>query len=210
MSEENRMIQNFVKVAFRNLAKHPLYSFINIGGLAIGLACTILILVWVRDELSYDRFHPGAENIYRMNWDFKLDNAEGIGPGTPPPLAATLAREVPGVVSSTRLRDMSTTIVRSRDKFFSEGGILAADSNMFDVFGFQLIQGNPKTALMAPNSVILTEATARKYFGTEQPVGRFLTIGKNGRNLFGAYQSLFTVTGVVKNPPHNSHIRFDM
>src|ERR1043166_6200862 len=102
------MLSNYIKVAFRSIAKHPLYSAINIGGLAVGLTCTILIMLWVRDELSYDRFHPGVENIYRMNWDFKRENIEGIGPGTPPPLAAALAREVPGVVAATRLRKMST------------------------------------------------------------------------------------------------------
>jgi putative ABC transport system permease protein len=201
---------NYLKVAFRNLTKHPLYSSINIGGLAVGITCTILILLWVRDELSYDRFHPEAENIYRMNWDFKLANAEGVGRGTPPPLATALAREVPGVVAATRLRNMANTVVRSQDKFFSESGIMAADSNMFDLFGFQLVIGNPKTVLMAPNSVILTEKAAPKYFGNEPAVGKFLSIGEKVHDLYGTYQNLFTVTGVVKNPPHNSHIQFDM
>src|SRR6266849_4237978 len=105
------MLSNYFKVAFRNLTKHPLYSSINIGGLAMGLACTILILAWVHDELGYDRFHPDVENLYRMDWDFKTDNSEGIGPGTPPPLAATLAREVPGVIAATRLRNMPSAVV---------------------------------------------------------------------------------------------------
>lgn len=204
------MIQNYSKIAFRNLVKHPHYSAINIGGLAVGLACTILILQWVRDELSYDRFHPGAENIFRMNWDFKLENSEGIGPGTPPPLAATLRREVTGVAAATRLRNMATTVVRSKDKFFSENGIVAADSNLFDLFDFPLVLGNPKTALLAPNSVVLTEKAALKYFGNEPAVGRPLTFGEKVHDLVGTYQSLFTVTGVMKDPPHNSHIQFDM
>jgi len=204
------LIQNYIKIAFRNLTKHPLYSFVNIAGLAVGLACTILILQWVRDELSFDRFHPGADRIYRMNWDFKSENSEGIGPGTPPPLAAKLARDVPGVAAATRLRNMATTVVRNQDKFFSENGIVAADSNLFDLFGFQMVAGNPRTALKTPNSVVLTEKTALKYFGNEPAVGKFLTIGEKAHNFYGTYENLYTVTGVVKNPPHNSHIQFDM
>lgn len=204
------MLKNYIKVAVRNLFKDRAYSFINIGGLAVGLSCTVLILLWVRDELSYDRFHPDAENIYRMNWDFKLENSEGVGPGTPPPLAFALAREVPGVAAATRLRNMPNTVVRFQDKAFSEKGILAADSNMFDLFGFTLLEGNPKTALRAPNSVILTEKSAHRYFGNDPALGKFLTMGERTQDLYGTYQNLFTVTGVVKDPPRNSHIQFEM
>ena len=204
------MIRHYIKVASRNLFKHKLYSAINIGGLSIGLACTILILMWVRDETSYDNFHPGVDSLYRMNWDVKMENTEGVGPGTPPPLAATLVHDVPGVIAATRLRNMPVTLVRSKDKVFSEAGIVAADSNMFDLFGFQLVQGNPKTALLAPNSVVLSEKSARKYFGDEPAIGKFLLLGEPAHTMYGTYQNLFTVTSVVKDPPHNSHIQFDM
>ena len=204
------MFRSYFKVAVRNLLKNRMFSSINIGGLAVGLTCVLLILLWVRDELSYDRFHPGAENLYRVNWEFKLENSEGVGPGTPPPLASKMAHEVPGVVAATRLRNMTNTVVRSEDKFFPESGIVAADSNMFDLFGFTMVTGNPRTALAAPNSVVLTEEVAQKYFGSEPAIGRFLTIGDRVHDVYGTYENLFTVTGVVKHPPHNSHIQFDM
>ncbi|HEX9829547.1 MAG TPA: ABC transporter permease [Bacteroidota bacterium] len=194
----------------RNLLKHPLYSAINIGGLAVGLACTLLILQWVRDELSYDRFYPDAEYLYRMNWDFKMEHNEGVGPGTPPPLAGKIGREVPGIVAATRFRNIANTVVRSQDKFFSENGIMAADSNVFNLFDFSMMQGDRSTSLVAPNSVVLTEKTARKYFGDEQAVGKALYIGETVQDMYGIYQNLFTITGVVQDPPNNSHIQFNM
>jgi putative ABC transport system permease protein len=204
------MLKNYLKIAVRNFVKHKLYSFINICGLAIGLACALFIMLWVRDEISFDRFHKNADTIYRMNWDFKFNNNEGIGPGTPPPLAAMLAREVPGIAAATRLRNIASTVVRSEDQFFAESGIVAADSNLFDLFDFYLQLGDPKTALMAPNSVVLTEETARKYFGNEPAVGKTLIIGQDEPFRDRMYRSTFNVTGVVQSVPYNSHIRFDM
>jgi len=204
------MVSHYMKIAVRNLLKHPLYSAINIGGLAVGLACTLLILQWVRDELSYDRFYPDAEYLYRMNWDFKMEHNEGVGPGTPPPLAGKIGREVPGIVAATRFRNIANTVVRSQDKFFSENGIMAADSNVFNLFDFSMMQGDRSTSLVAPNSVVLTEKTARKYFGDEQAVGKALYIGETVQDMYGIYQNLFTITGVVQDPPNNSHIQFNM
>ena len=204
------MLKSFFLIALRNLKKNKVYSAINIGGLSVGMACCILILQWVRDELSYDRFHPDAGRLYRVNWDVKTAGNEGIWPGTPPPLAGKLTQEVPGVAAATRLRTMPGTVVRSQGTFFSENGIMAADSNMFDVLGFVLIQGNPATALRSPNSVILTEETARKYFGEEPAIGKSLMIGESEPFRDKMYQNMFTVTGVVRNPPRNSHIQFTM
>lgn len=204
------MIKNYLKISIRNLKKQKLYSTINILGLAIGFTCTILILLWVQDELSYDRFNPNANNLYRVNWDFKWNGDEGVGPGTPPPLAAKLVSDIPEVAAATRLRPMLKTVVRYGDKFFNEDGIVSADSNFLELFPFQMLSGNPKSALKEPNSVVLTESIAHKYFGNEPPVGKNIIIGEYEKNHYGVYQNLFKVTGIVKDVPRNSHIQFDI
>jgi putative ABC transport system permease protein len=204
------MIGSFIRIAVRNFARHRMYSCINVGGLALGLACTILIFLWVRDEVNFDRFHRNAGSLYRLNWDFKWNGQEGVGPGTPPPLAAALARDIPEVAAATRIYPVPRQVVRFNDKFFNESGILAADSNFFALFDFTMTSGNPERALAGPNSVVLTEETAHKYFGEDNPLGKFLTIGED-RELMGRfYRSLFKVTGIVKAPPHNSQIQFAM
>ena len=204
------MFTNYLKVALRNLVKHRLYSFINIGGLAIGLACAILISLWVRDELSFDRFHKDAKNIYRVNWEFKWEGNEGIGPGTPPPLAATLLRNIPDVKAVVRLRSMPSAIMRVGDKSIVEDGVVAADSSFFDIFSFSLLSGDPSTALKLPNSVVLTKTLATSLFGSESPLGRSILIDDSKATRYGRYQNLFTVTAVVLDPPSNSHLQFSM
>ena len=144
----------------------------------------LLIFLYVADELSFDRFHEKAGSIYRMNWDFKSQNSEGIGSGTPPPLAAALLQELPEVKATTRLYPVSSMVVRSGDKFFTEQNIVAADGNFFEFFSFNLTAGNPKTALDKPNSVILTEETAQKYFGAEPAIGKILTIGDDNKKFY--------------------------
>lgn len=205
------MFKNYLKIAVRNLIKNKLFSFINIGGLAIGLACTILIMLWVRDELSFDHFHKNAATLYRVNWDFKWNNNEGVGPGTPPPLAATLVNEIPEVKAVTRVFPVSKMIVRYENKFFSEDQIRGVDANFLEIFDFELLSGDSQTALAEPNSVILTDETAAKYFGNESALGKILTIGEE-KLIFGKklYRNVFKVTGIVKSPPHNSHLQFDM
>jgi putative ABC transport system permease protein len=204
------MFKNYLKIALRNIVKNKLYSFINIGGLAIGLTCTILILLWVQDELSYDKFNTNADVLYRVNWDFNWNGNEGIGPGTPPPLAAKLVTDIPEITDAVRLRPMLKTVVRYKDKFFNEDGILSVDSNFFALFPFPLISGNPLTALREPNSIVITESIAKKYFGNISPIGKEIIIGKKETNGYGVYENLFRVTGIVKDVPHNSHIQFDI
>ncbi len=204
------MLKNYLKIAIRNISKNKLYSFINIAGLAIGMASAILILFWVQDEMSYDRFNPKADVLYRVKWDFKFNGTEGVGPGTPPPLAGKLMTDIPEVEAATRLRPMLRTVVRRDEKSFDEDGIVAADSNFLELFPFPMESGDPRTALKEPNSVVLTESAARKYFGDTPPVGRNLIIGEYEKNHYGVYQNLFKVTGVVRDVPHNSHIQFRM
>jgi putative ABC transport system permease protein len=204
------MIKNYFRVALRNLGNDKTYSLINTAGLAIGLAGAILISLWVRDEMSYDRFNPNASVLYRVNWDCNWNGEIGTGPGTPPPLAGKLVSDIQDIKAATRLRPMLNTVVRYGDKFFDESGIVAADSNFLQLFPFTMVEGNPSTALVWPNTVVLTESIAHKLFGDGQAVGKILIIGKNESNFYGTYQSIFKVTGVVKDVPQNSTIQFDM
>ena len=203
------MFKNYLTVAVRNLRRHPFYAGLNIIGLAIGLASCLLILLYVTDELSYDRFHEGADDIYRLNWDFNWNETEGIGPGTPPPLAAALINEIPEVEAVTRIYPVPDMVVRYENKFFNETKMYGVDSTFFDFFSFTLLEGDPATALSEPGSVILTEATARKYFGQTPALGQVIQIGDDQEVMRRAYNSTFKVTGIAADPPP-SHFDFDL
>ncbi|MFQ5650883.1 MAG: ABC transporter permease [bacterium] len=204
------MFKNYFKVTFRNLSKHKTYSVINLLGLAIGISSFLLILLYVNDELNYDNFHDNADRIYRLNWDYKWQGREGIGPGTPPPLAKMLTDEIPEIEVATRIYPVSKMVVRKENNFFAESRILAVDASFFEVFSFKMPSGDPATALQEPNSVILTEETAQKYFGDASPVGKTLSIGESKSFLGKPYSNLFKITGVVTAAPQNSHFQFDM
>ena len=202
------MFKNYLKIAIRNLAKNRLYSFINIAGLAIGMACVILIFKWLQNEQGYDTFIRDAGSVYRLNWEYRWNGSEGVGPTSPPPLAAKLVDEVPEVAAATRVYSASPMVVRYGDKYFNENRIFGADSNFFNIFNFKLLDGNPATALLSPNSVILTESAARKYFGDDAPVGKTITIGDKHWEINKLYDNVFRVTGIVQDPPKNSHMQF--
>jgi putative ABC transport system permease protein len=201
------MFANYFRVVHRNMKRHKGYSFINIAGLAVGMAATILILLWVKDELGYDRFHANAERVYRVvcssNDDGTPSNANG-----PFGLGPALERDFPEIVETVRLRKMGQGVRRYvgyRDKKFYESGFLFAEPSLFTVFDFLLAKGDFRTALEEPNSIVLTEEMAAKYFGTEDPLGQTLEADPyNDGNIM-----LFRVTGVVKNVPRNSHVHFD-
>ena len=195
------MIKNYLKIALRNLRKHKGYTFINITGLAVGLACCLLIVLFVRDELSYDRYHDNADQIYRITLDALLGEQEIHGPISPAPMAQALVSDFPEVVQATRLftfRD--ETLVRYEDNRFVEERFFFGDSTFFEVFTFPFLQGDPETALVEPNTVVLTESTARKYFGQENPIGQTLRVNE---------QTDYEVTGVMADVPTNSHFHFD-
>ena len=204
------LLKNYLTIAIRGLRRHPFFAGLNMVGLAVGLASCLLILLYVTDELSYDRFHERADEIYRLNWDFNWNDNEGIGAGTPPPLAATLVANLPEVEAATRVYPVADMVVRYEDKFFNETRIFGVDPNFFDFFSFILLEGNPATALSEPGSVLLTEETARKYFGDTPALGRIIRIGKDQTNFAGAYSSTFKVTGILQQPPHNTHFEFDI
>jgi len=192
------MFKNYLKTTFRNTTRHKGYSFINLTGLAIGIACTLLILLWVKDELSYDRFHENGKDIYRiMSYGTKY-MIEGID-GTPAPLAPAIKEEVPGIVNYARFSDVSKLVCKYGDKVFYETRGLIADPSIFEIFTFPFVQGNPKTAFSEPLDVVITETMAKKYFGTEDPIGKTIEVEGNPA----------AVKGVIRDIPYNSHIQFD-
>lgn len=194
------MFKNYFKIAFRNIIKHKGYSFINISGLALGMACTILILLWVKDELNFDKYHEKADQIYRVGSQYR-PTVDSRGAYTAPPMARAFLNDFPEVLQVVRLNLWQRNrLVNYKDKNFTEKGIILADASIFDVFTIPFIRGNPKTALTKPKTFVITQAIAKKYFGNEDPVGKVLTIDNNEEYL---------VTGVVENCPHNSHFYFD-
>ena len=197
------MLKNYLTVAIRNLLRHKLYSFINLVGLALGIGCCLLILLYVQYELSYDRFHDQANRIYRV----VRENIDGEGnssflTGSSGALASLLINEFPEVKQVVRMKNPPLkTWVGYKDKGFLQSFCLA-ESSILKVFNFPLVKGNPGTALQAPSSVLITEEMAWKYFGEEDPIGKVI----RAENWFiGAY----IVTGVLKDLPENSTIKFD-
>ena len=197
------MLRNYLLVAFRNIWRDKGYALINILGLAIGIASSIIILLFVLDELSYDRHNEHFADIYRICIRGKIQGNEMEAALSNAPMGATLKRDFPEVTEFTRLFTFDgDPIVRYEDRVFVEQEFYYADSTFFNVFTAPVIQGDPEKMLNRPNTLVLTEETARKYFGDENPVGKMLKVGQEEEN--------FEVTGVVRGFPHNSHFRFNM
>jgi len=192
------MIRNYLKIALRNIRRHKGYSFINIAGLAIGMACCILILLWVQDELSYDRFHENGSDIYRVIQDIKFADHDTTWAITQGPLGPSLAADFPEIINATRITGRRFRLTYD-DKSFDE--ILGmADGSIFEMFTFPLVKGDSATALSDPHSIVITEEMAEKYFGNEDPLGKTIKADN---------QWDFQVTGILKEVPHNSHLKFD-
>ena len=197
------MLKNYVKIALRNLQKHKTYAVINMAGLAVGLAGCLLIVLFVQDELSYERFHENAERIYRLVEDQQLEDRLSHLATTFTPLAPALTTEFPAIEATVRLYPYPVLVRYDEVKKFQEDHFVLADSTVFDVFSFRLIRGEAHTALAEPFTVVLTEETARKYFGDADPIGQVLTVrDDDGENDY-------RVTGVMEDVPRTSHIQFD-
>jgi putative ABC transport system permease protein len=194
------MFKNYIKIALRNFLKHKGFSFINIFGLAIGVACCVLIVLFVLDEVSYDRYHEKADQIYRVGIRGFVNNSLFHGVISCAPMAQTLVDEFPEVKAATRLQNPGFPVFRYKEKVFSEEKVFWVDQAFFDVFTVPFIKGNPKTALEQPNTIVLTRSMASKYFGNEDPIGK---------NLNSDNQRDYLVTGVVEDVPHNSHFHYD-
>ena len=190
------MIKNYLKIAWRNLLKNKIFSFINIIGLAAGLACFILISLYIVDELSYDRFNEDADRIYRVDADVKFGGNELKLAVASDPMGATLKRDYPQVEEYTRIYGSSgPKLIKKGNEFIEEEHVANVDSTFFNVFSFPAISGNTKTALYEPNTVVITKSTAEKYFGTTDAIGKTVEADK----------VLYKVTAVIKDMPHNSH-----
>ena len=192
------MFKNYLKIALRNIKRHKGYSFINIVGLAIGMACCILILLWVQDELSYDRFHENADDIYRVIQDINFTDHSTTWAITQGPLGPSLKEDYSEIINAVRITGRGLRLTYD-EKSYDEG-VGMADGSIFEMFTFPLIKGDPATALSDPFSIILTEEMAAKYFGEEDPIGKIIKADN---------QWDFQVTGVMKNVPRNSHLQFD-
>lgn len=190
------MLKNYLKIAFRNLVRHKAYSILNISGLAIGMMASILIFLWVQNELSYDRFNTNANELYRLTasaGDFKA----AVSPAG---LAEGLQTELPGIKATVRLSKPATTLFETGNRKFEEKKGFYVDSNFLQVFSYKLVKGDAATALQRPDGVLITEAMAKKYFGDDDALGKVLKKDNT---------SNCVVTGVLENVPSNSHLRFD-
>ena len=194
------MFKNYLLTTLRTIIKHRGFTFINVTGLTIGMACCIMILLFITNELSYDRYHENANQIYRGGIDGRLGDRDFMTYTTAAPFARTMVEEFPEVINATRFLKGSNKLISYGDSRFIEDGVYYTDSTVFDIFSWEMIKGNPKTALAGPGSIVFTESMALKYFGKEDPMNKTVTFD-NDRE--------FKVTGIMKDVPENSHFTFD-
>jgi putative ABC transport system permease protein len=202
------MFRHFLKVAYRNLLRRKVYTFINITGLAVGMACCLLIAFYVLNELSYDKYHPKADRIYRVTQTFRnAHEGETLPPPEPQdyqvwgcaPVGPALAADFPAIEKVVRFMSPLSLLLEHGDKRFQEDNLVCMDSTAFDVFGWKMLEGDPHTALTGVNSIVLTKKLADKYFGTTNAVGKTLKFENSGT---------FMVTGVMEDVPANSQFSF--
>lgn len=201
------MIRNYFKIAFRTFVKEKFYALINIIGLSLGIASSLLIGLYMLHESSYDNFHPDVENTYRVNMTSIWNPEGGITSSSVIPLAESLSSEFPSVTSTLRINTPGTQQVNIEDKTgnilaYNEGNVLGVDSTFFDFFGIPLLEGDPNTALDLKNSAILTKTLAEKYFGDESALGKIILLGNQ--------RTPVQITGVSIDPPSNMHFDYDM
>jgi putative ABC transport system permease protein len=207
------MFRNYLTIALRNIVRHKLYSFINIAGLAVGLACVIFVILFVRDELSYDRWIPGTQNLYRVEMTFISHDRPPLALAvTPYPMPEAMRNEVPGVTEMTRVLPSIMTFTAG-DRQFRENAF-AVDPGFFKLVPLPLVAGDPETVFRNPNSVVLSQSAARKYFGDANPLGRILVTGRGDCAITdpacqGQTISL-KVTGVMRDLPHNTQLTGDV
>jgi len=194
------MIKTFFRLAFRNILKHKGFAFINIFGLAIGLSTSLLILLWIMQELSYEKYNLNADNTYRVEEDQFYSGERYHVTVTPHPSGPVWKQKIPEIKEQTRINRLPRILFRQEEKVFFESGIIAADSGLFKIFTLPFILGNPETALRSPNSIVLTEKLASKYFGVANPLGKIVTLENKMQ---------FMVTGVIKDLPKNSIFTYE-
>ncbi|MET4081814.1 putative ABC transport system permease protein [Pedobacter sp. UYP30] len=196
------MLKNYIKIAWRNLIKHKTFSVINISGLAIGMSVCFIILLYVQNELSYDRFNKNADSIVRVAFQAEINGGKIFETNVMPPVASALKNDYAEVQDATRLQIAGIRKVTYKEKSFKDDQLAFVDANFFNIFTLPFIAGDGKTALLEPNTVVVTKALAQKYFGNENPIGKTLTLPNDNAQ--------FKVTGIIDKVPVNAHFHFDM
>ncbi len=194
------MLQNYFKIALRNLSKHKFYSFINILGLTIGITAFLFLLLYVQDELSYDKYHELSDRIYRVDVNAKLGEQAFVGATNAAIAGPTMKQDFPEVEAFFRFRNRGSYLVKYENHHYKEENVIFADSTLFQFFSLNLIEGDPKTALVEPNSVVITKEMAEKYFGLEDAMGKTLILD-NDEN--------YQVTGIIESVPKNTHFGYE-
>ena len=200
------MIRNFLKQTWRSLVKNKTYSFLNIIGLSVGLTCFALIALWVNDELSYDKFNKNYDRIVRLTGIEKREGGISESAVSSAPMAQALKNDYPEVENTVRF-DMHEEIIEHNGQQILEPGILVTDPSIFDIFSYKLTNGDVASVLKEPYTIVLTQSTAKKYFGDKDPIGQTLLIYMNDSTGRGAH---YTVTGLMPDPPKNAHFTFNM
>lgn len=195
------MLKNYLKITLRNIKRYKGYAIINAAGLAIGMACCVLIVLYIQSELSFDRYHEKADRIYLLKRHGLYGGKELISSSNNALSAVYMKKDFPEVENTVRIGFMPNPAVKYLEKKFYVGRALYADDSFFEIFTYPMLKGNPKTALEAPFSVVITEEIAYRYFSDEDPLGKSLRFNN---------QDDYTVTGVIENVPRNSHLLFDM
>lgn len=195
------MIKNYLKVAFRNLMRNKFYSILNISGLAIGIACCLLIVLFVTDELSYDKYYDNSENTYRLTMAGALNGSAFDLAVVGDVVGQTLMEDFPEVTNYVRFRQNGSPFIRSGEDIFKEEKYVWADQSIIDIFGLEIVSGDALSALTAPKSLLMSESAAKKYFGDEEAVGQLVEF-REAKD--------YRVTGVYKDIPSNTHFDFDV
>jgi len=195
------MIKNYLLLAIRNILRYKGFSFINILGLSIGITATLLILLWIQDELSFDTFHKYADRLYQVEEDQYYSGEVYHVTVTPYPSGPVWREEIPEIENACRYQWSYGMLFNYGEKAFYEDNCIAVDSTFFSMFSFTLIKGNPDQLLREPFTAVLTKETAEKYFGNEDPIGKPLNVNN---------QYEFTVSGIIDDPPGNSTLQFDI
>ncbi|MEH6406527.1 MAG: ABC transporter permease, partial [Leeuwenhoekiella sp.] len=196
------MFKNYIKIAWRSILKNKGIFSINIAGLALGIAACLLIMLFVVDELSYDRFNKKADDIVRVVFKAKI-NAEVMKEATVmPPVAHALKNDIPDVLDATRIINAGNPKIMYANKSYRDSRFAYVDPNFFQVFTLPILRGDSNNPLKEPNSIVLTETEAKKYFGNQNPIGQILNLPDQNAQ--------YNITAIIKDIPKNSHFHFDM
>jgi putative ABC transport system permease protein len=197
------MLNNYFKTAWRNIIKHKIFAFINIAGLSIGISVCFIIMLFVQNELSFDRYNKNADRIVRVVFKADINGGKIFESNVMPQVASAMKNDYPEVEDATRLRVSGAPKITYKDKTFNNDEFAFVDPNFFSIFTLPLIEGDAKTALKDPSTLIITRAFAKKYFGNEDPMGKTLVFPDNKN-------AAFKVTGIIDKVPANSHFHFDL